>query len=224
MVKRVTYGMGSVHAICWLAASGSSLHEMDWDTYKDEMHAMFLPVNWEYTMWMSILHMKQGSQPFINFILDVMGKNNLLAGMTSFISDNFICNAIEAGIEPDLATECHWENVNCFEVFKAWMDEVKRLDKKQCQHFEEIAKEFVCLNIKVPANNNSGGQAPFRTFTATKPSNAASSSSSSSSGSTFIPIPKLTADECKLLQNNGGCFKCCRFWMNHIGPHCQPTY
>ncbi|KAF9492626.1 hypothetical protein BDN71DRAFT_1396440 [Pleurotus eryngii] len=168
---------------------------------------------------MSILHMKQGSRPFIDFALDMMGRNNLLAMIASFMNNDFIRDAIEARMEPDLATECHRESINCFKAFKVWMDKVKRLDEKRHWCLEEITKEFVRLSIKAPANN-SGGQAPLRTFTAMNPSKAVSSSSSSSSSSNFISIPKLTADKRKLLQNNGGCFKCHRFWTNHISPHC----
>ncbi|KAF9489965.1 hypothetical protein BDN71DRAFT_1400673 [Pleurotus eryngii] len=104
---------------------------MDWDTYKEQMRSIFLPVNSEYTTRMSILRMKQGSRPFIDYTLDVMGKNNLLARTDSFMNDDFIRNAIEAGMEADLAVECHRENTNSVVAFKAWMDEVKHLDEKR---------------------------------------------------------------------------------------------
>ncbi|KAJ8694825.1 hypothetical protein PTI98_007470 [Pleurotus ostreatus] len=217
MVKTVAHGMGGVHAIRWLAACGPSLHKMDWDTYKEQMRSIFLPADWEYTTRMSILRMKQGLRPFIDYALDVMGKNNLLAGTDSFMNNDFIRDAIEAGMEADLAVECHRENTNSVVAFKGWMDEVKRLDEKRRQRLEEIVKEFARLSVKPNAGGGSGtNRAPLKTFAAAKPSNAVSHSSSS----TFVPIPKLLDEERKLLQNNGGCFKCRRFWTNHIGPQC----
>ncbi|KAF9493155.1 hypothetical protein BDN71DRAFT_1508868 [Pleurotus eryngii] len=98
MVKTMVYSMTSVHAIHWLTASGLSLPSMDWNTYKDQMCALFLPTDWEYTAGMSVLHLKQGSCPFMDFTLDTMGKNNL--------------DTIKAGMDTDLTLECHRENIN----------------------------------------------------------------------------------------------------------------
>ncbi|KAF9495343.1 hypothetical protein BDN71DRAFT_1506903 [Pleurotus eryngii] len=211
MVKTVAHGMGGVHAIRWLAAHGPSLHTMDWDDYKEQMRSLFLPVDWEYTTRMSILRMKQGSRPFIDFALDVLGKNNLLAGTASFMNDDFVCDALEAGMEPNLAQECHQENMNHFDGFRVWMDEVKRLDEQRRQCFEEIAREFARLNVK-------GSAAAQTSARATRPTSTVSSTSKPASS--FVPIPKLLDSERSLLQNNGSCFKCRRFWAGHIGPHC----
>ncbi|KAF9496663.1 hypothetical protein BDN71DRAFT_1430067 [Pleurotus eryngii] len=129
MVKMVAYSMSGVHAIRWLVAAGPSLVEMSWDDYKDQMQSLYLPTNWEYTARMTVLWLKQGSRPFMDFALDLMGKNNLLASMSSFLNDDFVHNAIEAGMEPDLAAECHRENTNRFLDFCPWLDEVKCLDE-----------------------------------------------------------------------------------------------
>ncbi|KAF9493237.1 hypothetical protein BDN71DRAFT_1432689 [Pleurotus eryngii] len=110
MVKTVAYRMSSVHAIHWLAAAGPLLDRMDWDTYKEQM---------------------RGNCPFMDFALEVMGKNNLLAGTPSFMNDDFLRDVMEAGMEPDLAQECHHENANAFLDFRPWLDEVKRLNKQR---------------------------------------------------------------------------------------------
>ncbi|KAF4601883.1 hypothetical protein EYR40_005083 [Pleurotus pulmonarius] len=148
MVKTVAYGMTSVHAIRWLAANGPSLPSMDWDTYKEQMRVLFLPTDWEYTARMAVLRLKQGSRPFMDFALDAMGKNNLLADTPSFMNDDFLRDAIEAGMDPELAQECHRENTNRITDFRPWLDEIKRLDERRRQRFEEIAKEFARLNVR----------------------------------------------------------------------------
>ncbi|KAF4600636.1 hypothetical protein EYR38_005279 [Pleurotus pulmonarius] len=49
---------------------------------------------------------------------------------------------------------------------------------------------------------------------------ASASASSSSTQTTFVPIPKLLESERTLLQENGGCYKCRKFYAGHIGPRC----
>ncbi|KAF9497670.1 hypothetical protein BDN71DRAFT_1541585 [Pleurotus eryngii] len=148
MVKTVAYGMTSVHTIRWLAANGPSLPEMDWETYKEQMRTLFLPSDWEYTARMAVLRLKQGSRPFMDFALDAMARNNLLAGTVSFMNDDFLRDTIEAGMDPELAQECHRENTNRFSEFRPWLDEIKRLDERRRQRFDEIAKEFARLNVR----------------------------------------------------------------------------
>ncbi|KAF4590949.1 hypothetical protein EYR40_009546 [Pleurotus pulmonarius] len=96
MVKTVAYRMSGVRSIRWLAAKGPVLPEMDWDTYKLQMRALFLTSDWEHTTRMEILRLRQNSKPFIDFAFEVMGKNNLLAGTDSFLNDDFLRETLEA--------------------------------------------------------------------------------------------------------------------------------
>lgn len=217
MVETITYGMTSVHAIRWLAANGPALPSMDWDSYKEQMRTLFLPTDWEYTARMAVLRLKQGSRPFMDFALDAMGRNNLLADTPSFLNDDFLRDAIEAGMEPELAQECHRENTNRFTDFRPWLDEVKRLDERRRQRFNEIAKEFARLNVRTTVP----GRVPpkMAAFNARNSSSSSTPSSASSQGA-FVPIPKLLESERALLQEHGGCYKCRKFYARHIGPRC----
>ncbi|KAF9488144.1 hypothetical protein BDN71DRAFT_1436338 [Pleurotus eryngii] len=126
----------------------TALPLMDWETYKNQMCTLFLPTDWEYTARMAVLRLKQGSCPFMDFALDAMGCNNLLASTTSFMNDDFLHDAIKAGMDPELVIKCHRENMNTFTDFRPWLDEVKRLDKRRRQRFDEIAKEFAHFNVR----------------------------------------------------------------------------
>ncbi|KAF4604556.1 hypothetical protein EYR40_003330 [Pleurotus pulmonarius] len=126
MVKTVAYGMSGVRAIRWLAASGPLLHEMDWDTYKTQMRSLFLPSDWEHTTRMDILRFRQGSKVFIDYALELMGKNNLLAGTDSFMNDEFMRETIEAGLESELSRECNREGLGEIVEFSEWLDKANK--------------------------------------------------------------------------------------------------
>ncbi|KAF9497356.1 hypothetical protein BDN71DRAFT_1504887 [Pleurotus eryngii] len=196
MVKMVAYGMTSIHAIQWLAANGPALPTMDWKTYKDQMCALFLPADWEYTARMAVLQLKQRTRPFMDFALDTMGRNNLLAGTASFMNDDFLCNTLEAGMDPNLAIKCHQENTNTFTKFCPWLDEIKQLDEWRWQQFNEIAKEFVRLNIHTTVPSHM----PPKMAAVANTNQASTTQISSVSASPFTSIPKLTDEEHTLLK------------------------
>lgn len=130
MVKSIAYRMSGVRAIHWLAAKGPILGDMDWDTYKLQMCFLFLPCDWEHTTRMDILRLCQpSSNPFIDFVFKVMGKNNLLAGTDSFMNNNYMRETLEAAMEQELSRECNRENTPQIMDFQTWLDAVKHIDK-----------------------------------------------------------------------------------------------
>lgn len=209
MVKTIAYGMVGVRAIRWLAAKGPALASMGWEEYKSQMRALFLASDWEHVTRMDILRFRQSSsKPFIDFALELMGKNNLLAGTDSFMDDDFMRETIEAGMEQELSRECNRENANHIEDFQRWLDEVKRIDDRRRARLEELAREFAKLSVR---------QTPSTRLPVLRNPVASNSARSST---TFTPMPRLTDAERKLLLDNGGCYKCRRFWANHIAPRC----
>ncbi|KAF4605735.1 hypothetical protein EYR40_004524 [Pleurotus pulmonarius] len=210
MVKTVAYGMSGVRAIRWLAAKGPVLDSIDWDEYKLQMRSLFLPSDWEHSTRMDILRYRQPtSKPFIDFAFELMGKNNLLAGTDSFMNDDFMRETIEAGMEQELSCECNREGTNQIVEFQAWLDEVKRLDERRRACLKEVARKFAKLSVR---------QAPATRTPLSRTGAAPSNTTSSTRSST--PMPKLTDVEHQLLQDNGGCFQCRKFWAGHIGACC----
>ncbi|KAG9225881.1 hypothetical protein CCMSSC00406_0006497 [Pleurotus cornucopiae] len=215
MVKTVAYGMSSVRAIRWLAAKGPVLGSLDWDDYKLQMCSLFLPSDWEHSTRMDILRYRQpASKPFIDFALKLMGKNNLLAGTDSFMNDDFMRETIEAGMEQELSRECNREGTNHIVEFQAWLDEVKRLDEKRRARLDEVAREFAKLSVRQTPSTRT----PFSR--STNSSTSGTPGASTSPSRTTTPMPKLTDVEHQLLQDNGGCFRCRKFWAGHIGARC----
>lgn len=209
MVKTVAYGMTGVRAIRWLAAKGPVLPAMDWEEYKLQMRSLFLPSDWEHTTRMDILRFRQPvSKAFMDFALELMGKNNLLAGTDSFMNDEFMRETIEAGMEQELSRECNREGTNQIEEFQRWLDEVKRLDERRRARLDEVAREFAKLSVRQTSTTRLPSQR------STLPANTSRTTASST------PMPKLLDSERELLNANGGCYKCRRFWAGHIAPRC----
>ncbi|KAF9495924.1 hypothetical protein BDN71DRAFT_1430605 [Pleurotus eryngii] len=106
-VSTIAWGMSGIHAIHWLSANSPLLNDMDWETYKTQMCTLFLASDWEHTLRMDMLHLQQGTHSFVDFSLDVMGKNNLLAGTDSFLNNELLQDTLEVNMNCDLTCECH---------------------------------------------------------------------------------------------------------------------
>ncbi|KAF9494847.1 hypothetical protein BDN71DRAFT_1392671, partial [Pleurotus eryngii] len=209
MVKTVAYRMGGVRTICWLMAKGPILEDMDWDSYKTQMHALFLQSDWEHTTCMEILRMQQpSSKPFFDFALEVMGKNNL-AGTDSFMNDDYMHKTLEATMEQELSQECNCKNTPQLSDFQEWLDVIRCIDKHCCAHLEELTREIVKMNIH-PAPTT---RTPFQRL-------PTSNSTSTPLTNQTTPMPKLLQEERQLLSENGSCYKCHHFWVNHVAARC----
>lgn len=184
---------------------------MDWDVYKAHMRALFLPSDWEHTTRMDVLRIQQGSKSFIDFSLELMGKNNLLAGTDSFFNDELVRDTLEANMDRELARELNRDNTNSIVGFRDWLDEVKRIDERRRLRLKEIEDTIARISLRSTATRNAA-RPPFtsRTNTSTAPTGS----------TTFTPIPKLLPEERALLTANGGCYKCRKFWAGHVGARC----
>ncbi|KAF4600290.1 hypothetical protein EYR38_004914 [Pleurotus pulmonarius] len=78
---------------------------------------------------------------------------------------------------------------------------------------EEIEKTLAKINAR-----SSATRFPQATRTPFAARNIANSTASSPAS--FVPIPKLLPEERALLADNGGCFKCRKFWAGHLGVRC----
>ncbi|KAF9490599.1 hypothetical protein BDN71DRAFT_1511158 [Pleurotus eryngii] len=212
MMKTVAFSMGGVRTIRWLAAKGLILSDMDWDIYKNQMCSLFLACDWKHTTHMDILRMCQpSSKPFMDFTLKVMGKNNLLAGMDSFMNNEYMRETLEAAMEQELSRECNHENTPQIVDFQEWLNMVKRLDKHRCSCLKKLAYEITKMLIR----QSSSTCLPFQ-----HPNTGSTASPSAITTHALTPIPRLLQTECDLLSANSGCYKCRCFWANHISACC----
>ncbi|KAF9500591.1 hypothetical protein BDN71DRAFT_1502237 [Pleurotus eryngii] len=211
MLRLLPGGMSGVHAVRWLSANSPSLSDMDWDVYKVHMRALFLPSDWEHTTRMDVLRIQQGSRSFVDFSLDLMGKNNLLASTDSFFNDDLVWDILEANMDQELAHELNHDNTNSIMGFRDWLDKVKQIDKHQHLHLKEIEDTIARISLRSTATCNTGCPSFTSCTNATIPLVGST---------TFTLIPKLLPEERALLTANGRCYKCCKFWAGHVSAHC----
>lgn len=156
---------------------------------------------------MDILRLQQGTHSFVDFSLDMMGKNNLLASTDSFLNDELLQDMLKADMDCNLARECHQENLTSIISLRDWLNEVKRLDECKQQRMEEIEHTLARINVR---SNTSHSTLPCTPF-------ANANTNSAAGPNVFTPIHKLLDAERQLLSANSGCYKCCKSWAGHVG-------
>ncbi|KAF9490350.1 hypothetical protein BDN71DRAFT_1511325 [Pleurotus eryngii] len=213
-VEAIAWGMTGVHAVRWLSANSPLLPSMSWDDYKIHMRSLFLPTDWKHSTRMDILRVQQYSKSFLDFSLELMAKNNLLAGTDSFLNDDFLRNTLEANMDRELARELNRENTNSIVLFRDWLDEVKRINERRRLRLKEIEDTLARISLR---NNSRPASTTGRPPVARATS---ASTMTASTASTFVSIPKLLPNEHALLTANGGCYKCRKFWAGHTSARC----
>ncbi|KAF9500330.1 hypothetical protein BDN71DRAFT_1357162, partial [Pleurotus eryngii] len=158
--------------------------------------------------------LQQGSHSFVNFSVDMMGHNNLLASTDSFFNDEFLCDIMNVNMDHELAQECNHENIVSIVSFCDWLNKVKCLDERKHQRLEENERTLTLINAKTNTS------CPNTSCPSFQPHNTNSPTASS----TFVPMPKLTEDEHTLLSENSGCYKCQHFWAGHVGACCMAPF
>ncbi|KAF9494565.1 hypothetical protein BDN71DRAFT_1507547 [Pleurotus eryngii] len=106
-VVSIAWGMSGIHAMHWLSTNSPLLDTMFWDDYKEQMRILFLPSDWEHTGCMDVLCLQQGLRFFVEFSLNMIGHNNLLAGTDSFFNDKALCDTMDANMDCKLTRECN---------------------------------------------------------------------------------------------------------------------
>ncbi|KAF9497999.1 hypothetical protein BDN71DRAFT_1429160 [Pleurotus eryngii] len=191
-VVTVAYGMSRVQAIHWLSANTLNLESMIWEDYKTYMRMLFLASDWEHSTCMDVLHIQQGSKTFMEFSLEMMGRNNLLAAssMTSFFATH---------------SKQIWTGSSLVNAIE-----------KTYLHCRPSETGLTRSNVSTNVIDNDWRKYHVRSTVLSKvPGNALTAGSMP-----FMPIPKLLDLERTLLSNNSKCYKCRKFWAGHdVLPH-----
>jgi len=202
----------------WINSDCAHIIKLSFANFMVEFRTAYLNGDWEEDTCCEVLGMTQGSSIFWDYTVSLQAKNSLLCGTVSHLPDDKLRHQLGADMEVRLSKKVSSEQLNKVVDFRKWLNEVRRCDEILCverEEYERIAKdnrESSCRTYnfsepssrRVPANNNS------------IPSAAAPLSASAPRKQ----CPKLLDSECKLLNENEGCVKCRRFFVDHRAVNC----
>ena len=135
------------------------------------------------------------------------------------MDDNQIRLQLEAGLDEDLQIVARDAKVNEEVSLHLWIAKMKDLNNKHITQWKQVTeaveamqsnkKPFTASLHYVSTNNaNTRTQGPQLAI---------------SSNSTHNYPPKLTKDECQLLMDHAGCYKCPKFYAGHRAHQCLTT-
>jgi hypothetical protein len=199
----------------WIANERDRLLTLSFAEFMAEIREGYLDRDWEDSTRRELQAMFQNNSSFRDFAVRVQGKNSLLLGTDSHLSDDKLRHRIEAGINDRLSKRCKAEKVNKVIDFKEWLAEVKRVDDGLQDDRREW--EAMARNTREASRKNNVFAEPSRRYN-TQPQPP------SNNATIRILLPKLTDSERTLLSSNEGCFKCRTFFADHRSANCKSDF
>jgi hypothetical protein len=215
-VKKILPGLRDSCIRDWLASDRERIRELTFDDFMNEFRAAYLDEDWEENMRRELGGMTQGKDSFWDYTIRVQSKNSLLTGTPSHLSQEKLRHCIEVGMNDLLAHRCANAKANKEGEIKKWLADMKRIEdtmRAERREFEEIAK-VACDNGR---HSNALGEPSNHT-------NVSSTRDAAKGAPISGKLPKLTELERRLLFDNEGCLKCCRFFVNHKSATCPNNW
>jgi hypothetical protein len=186
----------------------ATLVKLTFDEFMKQLRDMFLPKDWEENVRTQILGNKMPrNKHFILWAQGLQAMNCVLRNTRSHLSEERLCDTLEANIDGDLRLLAREADASAKEKLSEWMDLMEQLDAKrkmELRRQREVAADEVQRNSSAKRQNlrNSGA------FTV------------SATCSDQKCVPRLTQEERDILSKNQGCFKCRRVCQSHRAGNC----
>ncbi|KAG1793834.1 uncharacterized protein HD556DRAFT_1191829, partial [Suillus plorans] len=220
MVKKVAWGMQEPIIQDWYLNDQDRFNKLSFADYIKEVRAYWLPADWADSVRQKMLSSTQGQKPFNEWAVEVQSKNTLLRDSTSHLNDTNLKYHLESHMHPDLAAEYHTEQITKTDLRK-WIEKVRLLDEKRLRH---LAKHKEAAEAAWRAKRGETTTDRRLASSSRFNSKAGQTTSSSTSSKPFTRLPPLTDDECQLLRDNEGCFKCREPFVHHSSSNCSKGF
>ena len=219
-VKKILGGFKCIHIRDWITCKCAWLLVLLYEAFMAEVRSSYLPPNWEETVWSQILGMQMKSNvKFWDWVQEMRALNIVLCGMDSHLSNEALCNQLEASLNPSLCSYVFLEKINKIIILKEWILAMKDADEKlkdECKQSRNVFnKEMAAWNAKWPvlANYSWNGN-----------SSHLINVSSAVIAAIIKRCSKLKEEECRLLECFNGCFKCHCYNQSHGTADCPNRF
>jgi hypothetical protein len=199
----------------WFENNENTLNSLTFDDFFKQFAENFRDKDWEEKLRTELITSRLPiDKPFFSWATDCQTRNSLLKDTASFHDDKALIRLLQANMDDDLRAK----SKSCTKIsFKAWMDEVSRIDENRARE-RKLMREMISAESRKRAAPN-----PL-----TGPSRKANTNSSSSttarppnsSSSSTAALPKLTDTDRELLAKYDGCNKCRQFFAGHMSKNC----
>ncbi|KAG1785106.1 uncharacterized protein HD556DRAFT_1451069 [Suillus plorans] len=221
MVKKVAWGMQEPVMQDWYSNNQARLDALTFKDYMAEVCSYWLPSGWADSVRRKMLASMQGQQPFHEWAVNFQGQNTLLRGTLSHLKDDSILYHLEAHMNSDLAADYQAENITETKLCK-WIEKVWLLDER-CLRYVVQQKDTMEAALRAEHARSAGGK-KLTVGTCFNSKAGQMTNNASSASKPFTCLPSLTEDECQLLCDNDGCFKCREPFAGHGSATCKKGF
>jgi len=214
-VGRVAWNLQEPRVQDWYISDYDRLNALSFAEFMQEVRSYWLPSDWVAVVRQKMWASTQGEKPFHVWAAEIQSQNVLLHGDPSHLSDERLCYYLESHMHADLLADYRLADVAAEKDLCKWIEKVRLLDEKRLR---DILRQKGAVEAALRASNRRPLQASHMTNVRSRDTKAAAE------GKTRVHLPPLTKEERKLLQDNSGCFKCCRFFQNHTTPTCPNDF
>jgi len=177
------------------------------------VRANWLDPGWEQEVKLLILSSPQGSMPISDWIMLLECTSTLIKGTTCKLNDTKLHNHIQSHVHPDtMSTATHTE-LHLIVDFPAYKCGLRTIDDAHVRADELLqapVKQMMTSTVTATHHINSCTMHNY-TNNASSSNNNNNSTLTASSSVSSSRVPTLTSNECTLLQEHDGCFKCHNF-------------
>ena len=137
-VKRVAWGLLDPRIQQWYSIDSGRLNALDFAEFMVELRSYWLPSDWASDLRLKMLSSRQGTRPFLEWVVDMQTQNSLLVGDEAHLSKAGLHYHLEANMSKDLAVEYCSSEAKNEATLRLWIEKVKKLDEKRMRDTRQL--------------------------------------------------------------------------------------
>ena len=215
-VESVLSRLADMRIADWAEANEEALRSLDFAAFMEKLRGQALEKDWDRKIKLSMLAMKQGERTFHEWAYELLNRNALLRGRSCHFDDEALHELFRNNMDQGLELCTRKFVIGEGETIRDWIETVKveaEFVASERVAVREMAKEM----YRMEQQKGVRGAGVGRTM-GTRIENTVQTIQRPAAGSSALP--KITPVERTLLFDHQGCFKCRRFYVDHVASNC----